>query len=70
MVEPTEKSPGIESLLTGLMGKSRIDTIHAGLCMTCDRQATDFRDALSVHEYTISGMYQLCQDEVFGTDDG
>lgn len=28
-----------------------------------------FRDKLSAKEYTISGMCQDCQDDVFGTED-
>ena len=68
MVEPTEKHPAIESLLTGLMGKSRLVTVQAGECMTCDRVGVtaNLRDVLSFKEYTISGMCQVCQDEVFG----
>ncbi len=54
-----------EQLLTALTGKNRVQTVKGGKCMTCDDADTDFRDALSVREYTISGMCQRCQDEVF-----
>ena len=33
---------------------------------SCSTSVTGFRDALSEDEYYISGMCQLCQDEIFG----
>jgi len=71
MFEPSQKSEGIESLLTAITGKSRPDTIKAGQCTTCDATGlttASFTDDLSRKEYTISGMCQACQDSVFGTD--
>jgi len=66
MFKPTPKSPSIERMLSALTnGKNRIVAIKSGKCMTCDNPDMDFRDALSVREYTISGMCQRCQDEVF-----
>ena len=66
MAEPTQKSPGIESLISGMMGKDRTATIKANKCMTCDGEATTFSDDLSRKEYAISGMCQVCQDKTFG----
>lgn len=39
------------------------------VCPTCCKDMTneDFKDLLSVKEYTISGMCQACQDKVFNT---
>lgn len=40
-----------------------------GLCPMCGtaiNEVDDFKDELSVKEYTISGMCQKCQDELFG----
>jgi hypothetical protein len=34
-------------------------------CPTCGGPIDKFRDDLSEREYRISGMCQLCQDEVF-----
>ena len=66
---PTEKSPVINALLSELAGKDRLATMSRGGCMTCDRAdeitAEDFRDALSVREYRISGMCQECQNQIF-----
>jgi len=45
--------------------------ISSGHCATCNaiiHPNTEFRDALSVREYEISGMCQECQDSVFGED--
>jgi len=39
-----------------------------GLCTTCGKpiKENEFRDKLSEKEFGISGMCQVCQDEVFG----
>ena len=66
MSEPTKKAEGIESLITGVTGKDRQETIRSDKCMTCDGEANSFRDSLSRKEYTISGMCQACQDKTFG----
>lgn len=42
--------------------------LEKGICPTCDKRFTDFRDAISEKEYTISGMCMDCQDSVFGVD--
>ena len=70
---PTKKSPVINAALSELAGRDRVTTIGRGGCMTCDKidemTAEDFRDALSVKEYRISGMCQECQDSVFRPED-
>ena len=64
---PSTKHASIDAIITAVMGKSRIETIEQGGCMTCDAQPpVVLRDALSEREYTISGMCQACQDSVFG----
>ncbi|WP_298751950.1 hypothetical protein [uncultured Arcobacter sp.] len=38
-------------------------------CRTCNKKVntqTDFKDKLSLKEYSISGMCQECQDKIFG----
>jgi hypothetical protein len=45
---------------------AELTRIGKGLCPTCGNKVGGFRDQLSEREYTISGMCQLCQDEVFG----
>lgn len=67
-MQPTEKSPGIDSFIETLMGKNRVETIKENLCMTCNSPVGAFRNALSAKEYSISGMCQKCQDSIFGED--
>lgn len=50
-----------------------IDNVQQGKCATCGKEIPaklmdEFRDAISVKEYYISGMCQTCQDEVFGAN--
>jgi len=69
-MKANEKNKAIDALLSDLLGgKNRIQIIKEGLCMTCEGQASNFRDALSEDEYRISGMCQCCQDEVFGMEE-
>ena len=63
---PSSKKPKLDLFLSAITGKSREIQLASGLCMTCDEDATDFRDELSQKEYTISGMCQACQDKIFG----
>lgn len=77
-MEPTKKSEKVENLLTTLtksvgVSTTRQDDINANRCrpapIGCGRvidPETEFRDALSVKEYRISGLCQKCQDTFFG----
>lgn len=69
MAEPTKKSPELENALSRMIGVDRRTAIFADLCVTCDGPAGTFRDSLSVKEYAISGMCQVCQDATFGGPD-
>jgi len=42
--------------------------VRKGLCPICctDVWQEEFRDALSIKEFGISGMCQKCQDKIFG----
>lgn len=71
MIKPAPKAPGIDALLTAVTGKSRTECIENGLCTLYDAQGIDehsFTDALSLTEYTISGMCQKWQDALFSED--
>ena len=53
--------------------KAKVPTIIASArCQQppfgCGGDANHFRDALSRKEYTISGLCQECQDDIFGAD--
>ncbi len=43
----------------------RTHAIKDDVCACCHGPTTTFTDALSRKEYTISGLCQTCQDEVF-----
>lgn len=64
MAEPTRKSQGIKDFLDENF--DRTNTIRADKCVSCRKDATKFRDALSAREYRISGLCQECQDLFFG----
>jgi len=65
-LEATFKHQGIEQMLTALTGVSRVGAVAEASCVTCKGEASEFRDSLSQKEYTISGMCQKCQDDIFG----
>ena len=56
----------LDVLSLQLFGKSRSEVIRQEICVTCGAYAIDFEDALSAKEFTISGLCQKCQNEVFG----
>ena len=45
-----------------------VKLVESGLCPFCHAKIDikDFRDSLSLKEYKISGLCQICQDSVFG----
>lgn len=71
MARPSYKSPLVAGLLQNLAG--RTTAILSDTCVKppfgCGRSAPpgSFRDALSAKEFTVSGLCQSCQDEMFGT---
>ena len=65
-LEATFKYPNVEAMLSKLTGVSRVGAVAENSCVTCKGEAKDFRDDLSLKEYTISGMCQECQDSIFG----
>ena len=64
-MEPTQKAPEINKLLSSIAGRDRVTTIRGNICMWCGGPAIKFKDELSRREFTISGMCGQCQDEVF-----
>ena len=65
-INPSNKAPAIDLMISKLAGKSREIQLASELCMTCDGKADTFKDELSIKEYSISGMCQQCQDSIFG----
>ncbi|KKL73055.1 hypothetical protein LCGC14_2078750 [marine sediment metagenome] len=68
MATPTSKSPKMEELLEENFG--RTTAIESGQCVPepvgCGKSIGDFKDDQSEKEYRISGLCQICQDDVFG----
>jgi hypothetical protein len=63
------KSPQMEKTLDEcsalLFGTSRTESIKGQKCVICKGSANKFSDYISEKEFRISGMCQMCQDEVF-----
>lgn len=70
MATPSKKSPEIErvadDISNKLFGRARTESIKSDICTACGKEATNFRNEVSKREYTISGLCQQCQDEIFG----
>ena len=70
MSQPSQKDAGMERVITALTGVDRRGAIYADVCVPppigCGKPTRGFRDDLYAKEYTISGLCQSCQDEVFG----
>ena len=68
MATPTDKAPAIDSLLEKLF-PGRMESIRDDVCVMCKGPASEFEDALSRKEFSISGMCQKCQDKVFTSEE-
>jgi len=71
-MKATDKDPELMALINSLIPKfiTREDAISEGLCALCHTdgiEISSFTDDLSVREYQISGMCQVCQDKVWDT---
>jgi CRISPR/Cas system-associated protein Cas10 (large subunit of type III CRISPR-Cas system) len=62
---PTKKSNEINKVLSKIAGTPREEAITERRCTLCGKPAVSFDDALSEKEFKISGLCQLCQDEMF-----
>ena len=70
MAKPTPKNPVITASLDALLpiGVTRNESIETDLCVFRNDgkdHSTGFTDALSVKEFSISGICQTCQDSLF-----
>lgn len=70
--KPSEKSAettaALDEIAKNLFGRSRTEAIKSKTCVVCGASVEAFRDALSEREFTISGLCQTCQDDVFGEE--
>ena len=64
---PSRKNPAINEFISDITGIDRVATIKEDKCVSCKTSVfkleNDFRDALSLREYNISGLCQTCQDK-------
>jgi hypothetical protein len=67
-MEASKKSPAIDALITQLTGIDRVGSIEAQTCVFCNSPVTEdsFKDDISLKEFKISGICQVCQDKIFG----
>lgn len=65
MATPSEKSPRIENVIRKTFSVDRLKSIRNDTCVFCGNPALTFKDELSKKEFSISGICQSCQDEVF-----
>ncbi len=68
-LKKAEKNESIENMLESfskMLGTPRSVAFETSTCVTCGGEAKDFKSATSEKEYTISGMCQNCQDEIWG----
>lgn len=68
---PSLKSEQIEELFKSFYGVDRKSSIENCTCVSCNSQVSEdgFREELSLREFHISGLCQVCQDKVFGFDE-
>ena len=68
-MKPTNKAEQLEAMLIEVLRKDRRMTITRGECMACDATGVrreSFTSEVSAREYTISGLCQICQNDVCG----
>ena len=70
MATPSKKSDQMNQFLESfskqfLKSVGRASSIAQNKCVTCKGDASTFTDELSEKEFTISGMCQTCQNEMF-----
>lgn len=56
-----------EAQRLGLIKPNTMELIENRQCPLCENKinVNDFKDELSLREFTISGMCQTCQDRIF-----
>jgi len=60
----------LDRVSMALCGRSRSESMEKDRCVGCGGLVNGFKNDLSEKEYTISGLCQTCQDEVFSASVG
>ena len=66
MAKASKKTKEINTALSKIFGIDRVKSIKKDTCVMCGESATIFRNKTSEIEFSISGLCQQCQDEIFG----
>lgn len=64
--KPPAITRAINVLAKNLFNRETTTAIAADVCVACGKVATEFKDERSRREFEISGLCQVCQDNVFG----
>lgn len=64
------KTPDLNKPVYQVFSNAKFAVLNK-ICPTCSKaiKEEDFKDELSIKEYGISGMCQICQDDVFDNYD-
>ena len=65
MERTPEMQTFIDETAKKAFGRTQTEAQATDTCVFCGKPATEFKDQLSRTEYSISGICQICQDEVF-----
>jgi len=68
MTKTDQMNAALDLLTQQMFGRTRSSAMASGICVTCGKDVTEFRNKISEKEWTISGMCQNCQDSTFGID--
>ena len=64
-----QRAPKVQDALDKLgiltFGRTNTEAIKTNTCIKCSNPAGEFKDELSRKEYTISGLCQSCQEEIY-----
>ncbi len=56
-----------DNIAQAFHGMTMTEALEKGVCVDCKKSVEgSFKDDLSIKEYSISGLCQVCQDKVFG----
>ncbi len=64
-MNPSEKDPSLDKALTSIFGVDRRTSITRNICVACGQPALKFSDEISRKEFSISGLCDDCQKEIF-----
>lgn len=66
MIREKKLQEAIDKFAEDAFGSTQSGAVQHKRCVCCGKEVMWFRDGLSEKEYSISGLCQACQDEVFG----